>query len=148
MKKAAVYPPSTYRSERLCFAFQCSWLQWLWQFQLHNLNSQQLLVSLLIFWVLDQFVHVLFILCIGKEQHWSKEVCQFLKNVRCSKFQIELGLNLLNYAIRLDWPDPTETKPTCMQSTVTENCATFVWRKWQMESTTTQGKCCDPSFWW
>ncbi len=72
----------------------------------------------LFFWVLDRVVHVLFVIvCVlAKSNIGPKRWCRFLtKNGGRRKFQIELGLDLLNYAIRQDWEDHTEKKPLWMR---------------------------------
>jgi len=72
----------------------------------------------LFFWVLDcvlHVVHVVIIFCananIGPQWwKWYQET-----NGDHMKCQIDLGLKLLNFAIRQYWPDPAKTKPQWMQ---------------------------------
>ena len=68
-------------------------------------------------WVLDRVVHTLFVVIvycsangIGKKS-WKKYTT---KNTGRPDFQIDLGIDLLNYGIGLDWKD--ESRPDYMRS--------------------------------
>ena len=68
-------------------------------------------------WMLDQVVHTLFVVIvycsvngIGKKS-WKKYTN---KNTGRPDFQIDLGIDLLNYGIGLDWKD--ESRPDYMRS--------------------------------
>ena len=68
----------------------------------------------LFFW----FVHMIYIICcsLGAKRYGPKKYKKYLKKEGCFKFQADLGIVLLNYAIQAEWIDLSEPRHDWIRS--------------------------------
>ncbi len=74
----------------------------------------------LVFWALDRVLHIVYVIAIfcANANIGPKKWKQYSnKNVGRMKLQIDLGIELLNFAIELEWADTTTTRPGWLRQT-------------------------------
>jgi hypothetical protein len=70
------------------------------------------------FWLLDRVVHTIFVICccLARAEVGPKQYRKYLKKDGRFKFQGDLGIALLNYAIGAEWDDLSKPPPEWMRS--------------------------------